>query len=233
MKKALALAIGTILGTSAIATSAHAEGLSLNVGATSNYLWRGITQTGDSAAISGGIDYENSGFYVGTWASNVDFGDGSEYELDGYFGYAGEAGPVGFDVGYIYYAYPLSKEKGFGEYNFGELYGSVSWEWLTGGIAFVTNTQDGAEVMKKAFYPYVDVAFDVAEGLTFGAHVGYFKYDKDENGGVDLSYTDFNVSLTKSTDFGDIGVLASVAKGDELDKSTEDPRIAISYAISF
>ena len=66
-----------IAATSLLSTQAFAvEGLSANVGATSNYLWRGVSQTANAAAISGGIDYEaDSGFYAGTWASNIDFGD--------------------------------------------------------------------------------------------------------------------------------------------------------------
>ena len=56
-----------------------------NVAASSNYFWRGITQTQDGAAVSGGIDYSNdSGFYAGTWVSNVDFGSKTSYELDLY-----------------------------------------------------------------------------------------------------------------------------------------------------
>jgi uncharacterized protein (TIGR02001 family) len=50
---------------------------SANIGAVSNYIWRGVTQTGDQAAVQGGIDVAHaSGFYAGTWISNVDFDEG-------------------------------------------------------------------------------------------------------------------------------------------------------------
>ena len=67
----LALACGVaMLGLSSIA----AAEVSMNIGVTSNYIWRGVTQTGDAAAVSGGFDWSNaSGLYAGTWASNVDF----------------------------------------------------------------------------------------------------------------------------------------------------------------
>ena len=69
-----------------------------NVAATTNYVWRGVTQIDDGPAVQGGLDYaHDSGFYVGTWASNVDF-DGEndpQYELDLYGGYGGEAGNFG------------------------------------------------------------------------------------------------------------------------------------------
>ena len=116
MKKSIvSVALSTLIASSAlVSTSASAvEGLSANVGLTSNYLWRGVSQTDDGAAISGGIDYAaDSGFYVGTWASNVDFGDDASYELDFYAGFSGELPDgFGYDVGYIYYAYPDSAES--------------------------------------------------------------------------------------------------------------------------
>ena len=79
MKKTLiSLSLTSLIAaTSLLSVQASAvEGLSANVAATSNYLWRGVSQTGNAAAISGGIDYAaDSGFYAGTWASNIDFGD--------------------------------------------------------------------------------------------------------------------------------------------------------------
>lgn len=57
---------------------------SANIGAVSNYIWRGVTQTGDQAAIQGGLDVaHDSGFYAGTWLSNVDFDEGSPEEVTG------------------------------------------------------------------------------------------------------------------------------------------------------
>ncbi len=101
--------------TTALACSMACMGLSapvlaevsMNIGATSNYIWRGVSQTDDAAAISGGLDWSGAtGLYAGTWVSNVDFGpDTSPYELDLYGGYAGEVGDFGYDVGLIYYTY--------------------------------------------------------------------------------------------------------------------------------
>ena len=79
--QAIALSTGLLLSGSALAE------VTGNIGATSNYLWRGTTQTSNEAAIQGGLDYaHDSGFYAGTWASNVDFGDETSYELDFYGG---------------------------------------------------------------------------------------------------------------------------------------------------
>ena len=49
--------------------------ISSNFTLSSNYIWRGMTQTMDSPGYSGGFDYSSeSGFYAGTWGSNVSFG---------------------------------------------------------------------------------------------------------------------------------------------------------------
>ncbi|MBK1704845.1 TorF family putative porin [Halochromatium glycolicum] len=57
---------------------------SANIGAVSNYIWRGVTQTGDQAAIQGGIDVgHESGFYAGTWASNIDWDEGGSEDVVG------------------------------------------------------------------------------------------------------------------------------------------------------
>jgi hypothetical protein len=62
------------LGTLQTATAADPNSFSANIGAVSNYMWRGVSQTQDGPAIQGGLDYAHaSGFYLGTWASNVDW----------------------------------------------------------------------------------------------------------------------------------------------------------------
>lgn len=97
-----------ILGLAATAQADTNTGLTANVGVTSNYVFRGETQTDDGPAIQGGVDYtHSSGFYAGAWGSNVDFpgvGSGLEYDL-----YAGinfdVTQDVKLDIGYIAYNY--------------------------------------------------------------------------------------------------------------------------------
>ncbi|MEM7452142.1 MAG: TorF family putative porin, partial [Pseudomonadota bacterium] len=61
----------------AAAPQASADDLSANVGISNNYIWRGLTQTENGTAVSGGIDYAaDSGFYAGTWVSNVSYAPG-------------------------------------------------------------------------------------------------------------------------------------------------------------
>ena len=55
--------------------------ISGNVALTSDYRFRGISQSDTSAAIQGGFDAEFSpGFYIGTWGSSVDFDSNDGYD---------------------------------------------------------------------------------------------------------------------------------------------------------
>ena len=106
MKTKVSRAGVALVALLATAGTAVAEGeWSGNVAITSDYVWRGISQTDEDPAIQGGFDYANGMFYAGTWASNVDFGDDSDtnIEVDFYGGLAGalESG-VTWDVGVIY-----------------------------------------------------------------------------------------------------------------------------------
>ncbi len=131
--------LGGVLLLGSVPIVSHAEA-SFNVGVASNYLFRGVTQTDDRAAIQGGIDFEaESGFYLGTWASNVDL-DGAGYELDLYLGFATELdNGLGFDVGYIYYAYPDASPD---DIDFGEIYASISYGPFSGGLAYTIHSDN-------------------------------------------------------------------------------------------
>ncbi|MDD3517858.1 MAG: TorF family putative porin [Chromatiales bacterium] len=211
--------------SSAIAAALLASGTAMaevefNIGATSNYLWRGLTQTEDGAAIQGGIDYSHdSGFYAGAWTSNVKFGD-SGYELDGYFGFGKEFGDLGVDVGYIYYAYPT-----FDDSDFGEIYANLTWKFLSGGVAYTSNAQDAVEAVESAVYYYIGASTDIPAGLTLGGTIGHTAFDDDSL----EDYSHFQISLGKSTDFGDF---ALTADKNDID-GDDDPRVSVSWTKTF
>jgi hypothetical protein len=78
-----------------------------NGGVASDYVFRGISQTDEKAQVFGGADATFAGGkgYAGVWASNVDFNNGTNAEVDVYGGFKPTAGPVTFDLGVIYYGY--------------------------------------------------------------------------------------------------------------------------------
>ena len=98
---------------------------SFNIGATSDYVFRGVSQNRENPAIQGGIDLTYGIAYFGLWASNIDFGKTSDAvlvgsfsqkqvntELDIYGGIKPVWGPATFDLGVIYYAYPGANDGG-------------------------------------------------------------------------------------------------------------------------
>jgi len=228
--KQIAIAISALL----MAGSAAAE-LSANIGATSNYVWRGATQTDDNAAVQGGIDYaHDSGFYLGTWVSNVDFGSGGEVEWDLYGGFGGEVGGFGYDLGIIYYAYPDSTDA-----NFTELALGGSWEWLSAGINYtiasdVNDTSGGAEAFIDGdLYYYGSVSFEVMPTWTVGGTIGYYDFEDDGVGGTDLSYTHYQLDIGKSAgDFGDFTFTISDAD-KEANGGDDDIKVFVSWGKTF
>lgn len=80
------IAAGTHLAPAQAEDSPHS--LKANVALTSNYYFRGISQTNNGPAIQGGFDYTYVpwSLYAGVWGSNVDSSSGSGYyavEQDG------------------------------------------------------------------------------------------------------------------------------------------------------
>ena len=96
--------------------SSFADWLSGNVSLTTDYTFRGISQTLQQPALQGGMDLRHpSGFYLGTWGSSVNFGEvnlddmgpRAQLEVDVYGGVGFTLLPVAtFDLGAIYYMYP-------------------------------------------------------------------------------------------------------------------------------
>lgn len=226
----------TVAGLFLSAASAQADELTANFGASSNYIWRGLTQTINEAAVSGGIDYAtDSGFYVGTWASNVSYAadDIFSYEHDIYAGYAGSVGELSYDIGYLYYNYDSEAE-----FDFGEIYGSIGFAGFTLGVNILANTEaDEAPGQNFDFgtasYWYADYAREIREGLELGLHVGYHEGDFAEAfNGVPDSYLDYNISLSKNgftfkisgTDLDDPGP-------DNLDN--DEIKFVVSYGLDF
>lgn len=134
MKKTLlSIALSATIATSAfISTQASAvggiEGLSANIGVVSQYFFRGISQT-DSASASAGLDYENSGFYAGTWVADVKDG----LEIDVYGGYGDELNSgLGYSVGFTTYQYTGGFDTSYNEINLGLSYGIFSVSYNAG-----------------------------------------------------------------------------------------------------
>ena len=103
------------------AETVFAGDLHFDAGVSSDYVWRGLTQTKGKAAVSGGVEYVTDGaWYFGAWASNTQHAayDYGSAEVDTYAGLSGKGESLGYDVGYINYMYPAYTGADFSEMYF-------------------------------------------------------------------------------------------------------------------
>ncbi|GGI87516.1 TorF family putative porin [Shewanella gelidii] len=223
-KTVTALALGLMLSSSASA------GFSGNIGATTNYLWRGVSQTADSTAVQGGLDYEHeSGFYAGTWISNVDFGDGTSFEMDLYAGYAGSiTEDLSYDVFYLLYGYPDAP----GDVDFGELTAVANWKWLS--VSYAHTIHGGDDIASAPLdsddmgYLQANVSIPLADGLALDFHYGMSSGDIVESWyGVD-DYSDYSATLSKDTSIGTVSFAVA-----DTDLDGDDAKVVLGYSYSF
>ncbi len=180
----------------AIAGAAHAGEFSVTPTITNDYDFRGLTQTDEEPAVQLGATYSfDSGFYVGAWGSNVDYGD-KGVEIDYFAGYAGTAGAFGYDVGANYYTF--TGFPGDTDLNTLEFYAGLSKDWLSGKLWF---TDDAASSGDSAFYLETNAAFPLKNNFSLIAHAGYSFGDAygdevlDYAAGVGYSYKNFNFTV--------------------------------------
>jgi len=190
------------------ATQVATAGVTANAAATSNYVWRGLTQSGNASAVSGGLDYEAPmGFSVGTWVSDTAFGS---QELDVYGGWGMKFGPVGFNVGAIAYIYP--------QYNAADDPATtdderdVNWAEGSVGVSFSAGPVDLSG--KVNFSPnvfgteekgvYIEFGAETAmpgfKDTTLAVHVGNYTFDVDA---TDASKATFNPAKETSSGYDD------------------------------
>ena len=99
--------VAALLATTSVVSNVSADEVevSANIALTSNYVWRGMTQTGDSPATQGGIDLAYKGAYAGVWGSSFE-GAKASSEFDIYVGYANEISGISYDVNLVQFMYP-------------------------------------------------------------------------------------------------------------------------------
>jgi len=223
--KAAALALVMAMGT---AGSAAADGdFSGNIALTSDYVYRGVTQTDGAPTIQGGLDYETDSFYVGTWASGVDFGDGTSTEIDFYGGWTPSFKMFSFDIGAIYYAYPDAPDEP--EQNFLEVYAGVEAEFVDGwtvGASYAYSPEFYAET-GAAGYTKLTSGYQFTDMV--GADVSAGFQDFYDRGQGD-SYSDYSIGLGVSIpDWVDLDFRAITTEG--LDGNDDSFVVTISRSL--
>jgi uncharacterized protein (TIGR02001 family) len=208
--------------------------VSYNIGAVSDYRFRGISQTSKGAAVQGGADVAfKNGAYLGAWASNVKWvrsyngASKGQLELDVYGGYKGEiAKNLTYDLGAIAYVYPGNNSGAAGTLGDGtgiggvvnattkELYGSVTSGIFTAKYSRSFGTFLGFKESSGSSYIDLSAAVDLGNGFTLTPHVGYQKIAGTTSGNTATNhalygYTDY--ALTVAKDMGNGLTLTAAA----------------------
>lgn len=175
------LIAGLISGPAAQAAPGGGE-WSANVALTSDYVFRGLTQTNEHPALQGSIDYEHpSGAYAGVWASNVSwFSDAypdssNPVEIDFYGGVKKSWKELSTEVGYIRYQYPGSYSAlpaGTLKPNTDEVFGAVGWKWSTLKYSYDFSNLSGVGDSKGSHYLGLTVTVPLMQSLEMEAHAG-------------------------------------------------------------
>jgi uncharacterized protein (TIGR02001 family) len=203
-KRVLVLGLGALVLP---ALPAGAAGVEYNLGVVSDYVWRGVSQSDNHAAVQGGVDLKHqSGLYAGAWASTVDFAD-ADVELDLYGGFAFKTrGGWVWDIGLIAYRYDES------QYKFEEGYVSLTYGYLSGKVWHDWDNDDT--------YTEGNATFRMGSGFYTILHGGYYAKDRAEN------YSDYAVALGR--EFSDFDARVTLSDTDH-----DDSIVALSLRTTF
>ncbi len=208
--KSFKLAAFAATAALALGTAAQAQDkpeFSFNVGAASDYVFRGFSQTDSGPQVYGGADMSIGIFYAGTWLSNVDFGDSTDMEYDLYAGFKPTVGPVSLDVGIVRYGYTNQSDGADLDFWEGKVAGSIPAGKGTVGAA-VYYTPENFNQTGKATYVELNGSMPVTDKLSVSGAVGHQSlegpldyetwnlgvgYAINDVFGIDLRYWDTNV----------------------------------------
>jgi len=178
-----------------------------HVGIYSQYIFRGLTQTDTRPAFQGGFDFAHeSGFYLGTWGSNISWlqdsglcNHGCSLEWDMYGGWKHAFNDDwGMDVGVLYYYYPGSYNPGVTKPNTTELYIAGTWKWVSLKFSDSLGNTFGVPDSKNAWYLDLTGNYPINDQWTILAHVGRQEYHGSTNGSSNsvLNYTDWKLGAS-------------------------------------
>jgi|LFEF01.1.fsa_nt_gb uncharacterized protein (TIGR02001 family) len=226
MKKLVLVAAIAATTFGAVSTAQAVEvTTTANANLTTDYKFRGISQTNAGPAFQGGFDAAfSNGFYLGNWNSNVNFpsavdamgnlvpgSSGSAgLEMDFYGGYAGSfANGIGYDVGALYYFYEgVTIAPGAAELDTLEIYGKLTYGPVYAKLSYAAS-EDYFGVaaangnIDQSGSTYLDLGYTLplSDKLSLTAHYGLTSFDKDVTNnrvgtGTLDSYADYSLGAT-------------------------------------
>jgi uncharacterized protein (TIGR02001 family) len=242
-----------LVGLLGVASAAQA-GVTSTWTAVSDYDFRGITQSAGDPALQGSVDYaHDSGWYIGAWGSNIDFGvdeastglEDPKLEIDIYTGFTKtlESG-LNYDLGGVFYGYP--EEDTF---NYFELYAGLGFTAPSGasikGKLFYSPDFGGDATPgdTEAEYLTADFSMPLPSNFSITAHVGYSFGDYWDNFLKDLAlgdtYMDYAVGVGYTA--GKFSLALKYIDGSDLEEAdgtpndlfTSESKVVLSVATTF
>ncbi len=191
--------------------------VSSTVTLASDYDFRGVSQTGLDPALQASLDFSTEGgFYAGLWASNVDFGEGTDadVEIDGLVGFSGNlTEDLSYDVGGTYYYFVGNGDK----VDFGELYAGLGYKNLSTKLWYSPDYGNSGD---SAWYVEGNLEFALPQDFALTLHAGYSGgdyWDATNDGG----YMDYAVGISK--EFGNFTVGLKYIDGGDLSAAKRTP----------
>ncbi len=217
----------TLCGGMAYAEEESPWSVSGSVTVTSNYMFRGVTQSSNDPALQAGVTVAHSGgFYAGFWGSSIDFGDGeSELELDPFIGYSGSLGEnTTFDLNVTYYGYPGT--PGSWDYEFVEFIAGIEHDFGPAAIGVsVAYSPDFFGGTGDAFWLGGSLSVPLGEWLSASGNLGYQWVDEDY-GGTDYLHYDIGLSASYQNITFDLRYIGT-------DISSADEEVVFSITFDF
>ena len=207
--------------------------VSANAALTSNYIWRGMTQTDDSPAVQGGVDLGYKGLYIGLWGSSIQSTKASS-EFDVYVGYAGEISKFSYDIGYIQYMYPNDTDA----LNFGEAYLSLGYDFdvLSVSAMYYLGVDTNDDAATGNWDPEngweVGVSVPLPMDISLDGTYGIYGDDNSDNGNQNPFGNYYSIGATKSFSKFDVSVSYTGMEFD--DSATKDQdNVVVSLSTTF
>lgn len=190
----------------AATATAHAE-VSSTVTVASDYDFRGITQTARDPALQISLDWASeSGFYLGAWASNVDFGEGakSDAEVDLLGGFRGSINDdTAYDIGIAHYTFQPNDD----DVDFTEAYASLTYQAVTAKYWYAWDFGNSGSA---ASYLELNGALPLPNDFSLTLHGGYSAGEYWEG----EEYFDYSIGIAK--EIGNFSVALKWIDGSDL-----------------
>jgi uncharacterized protein (TIGR02001 family) len=206
---ALSALVVMSVATPSLSQAQQGSSLAFNAALSSDYRYRGISQSRLKPALSAGLDYTlPEGFYIGAWASTIkwvkDAGGDAQLELDLYGGYKTELSKgMTLDVGLLQYVYPSARTPTFDALyknpDTTEIYGALTVGPVTGKLSYALSNLFGnydfarQKNSKGSMYFDLSANFEVGAGVVIIPHIGHQKVENISN----ASYTDYAITVSK------------------------------------